>query len=171
MVDLARAGDAGQQHHPLIVFAQLLDDRRQVELGEVGNAAVDAPGDHAHVSLLLQEIDAESPELAVDVDGVGEIDAAGFVEDFPPALVQKREAEPDHFGVVDRPAVHRPQRCRGREHTAAGRLSGANRSLPASPARETACRFPNPNASARICSIAGITRRVVNAGDILTHRL
>ena len=84
MVDLARAGDAGQQDHPLIEFAQLFHDRRQIELGEVGNEVVHAPGDHAHVPLLLQEIDAESPVLAVDFDGVGEVDAAGFVEDLPP---------------------------------------------------------------------------------------
>ena len=60
--------------------------------------------------LLLQEIHAESPHVAVDFDGVGEVDAAGFVENLPPPLVQQRGAKPHHFGVVDRPAVHRPQR-------------------------------------------------------------
>ena len=144
----ARAGDAGQQHHPLIVFAKLLDDRRQIELGEVGNAAVDAAGDHAHVSLLLHEIDAESPQFAIDIGGVREIDAAGFVEDFLPALIHKRQAEPHRSRRSRSARGSSAAATRAREHTGAGRLSGANRSLPASRARETTCRFPNPNALA-----------------------
>ena len=90
---------------------KFFDDRRQVELGEVGNEAVDPPGDQPNVTLLLQEIDAEPPGIAVDVDHVGEVDAAGFVEDLLPPRVENRLAEPHDFGVVDRAAVHRPQRA------------------------------------------------------------
>ena len=67
-------------------------DRRQIQPGEVGNPVVYAAGDQADMPKLLEHVDAESPLGAFDVDDVGEVGAAGFVEESLPALVEHREA-------------------------------------------------------------------------------
>ena len=64
------------------------------------------PGHHSHVAQLLQHIDAETPQLAVDVDGVGKVGPAGLVENAAVALVQERQAQADHLLVIDRTAIH-----------------------------------------------------------------
>ena len=69
---------------------------------EVGNEIVHAPSHHADVPQLLQHVDAESPVGAVDIDDVGKVAAAGFVEDFLPPIVEHVEDESHHFFVFDR---------------------------------------------------------------------
>src|SRR5262249_26232366 len=53
---LAGTGDAGKQHHALIVMAKLFDRGRQKEALEVGDNAIHAPGNHADVAKLLQQV-------------------------------------------------------------------------------------------------------------------
>ena len=65
---------------------------------------------------LLQQVDAEPPVGAFDVERVGEVGPAVALENLAVPLVHQREAEPHHFLVVDRLAVHRPQRAVDADH-------------------------------------------------------
>src|SRR5207248_5608749 len=75
---LAAAGDAGQDDHPLVEVAQLLDGRGQAELLEAGDIGVDAAGDETEPATLVEEVDAEA--ALVVADDVGVVDAAGLLE-------------------------------------------------------------------------------------------
>ncbi len=57
-----------------------------------GTKLFTAPCHHPDVAQLLQHVDAKTPNLAVDVDRVRKVRAAGLVEDSPIPLVQKRQA-------------------------------------------------------------------------------
>ena len=65
---------------------------------------------------LLQQVHAEPPVGAVDVERVGEVGPAVVLENLAVPLVHQREREPDHFLVGDRLAVHRPQRAVDADH-------------------------------------------------------
>ena len=71
---LARAGDAGQDDHPLVVLTDLGQDRREMEVLEVGDLVVRPRGPPGRAAHLLEQVDAE-PGLVVAVeDDVGEVD-------------------------------------------------------------------------------------------------
>ena len=108
---LAGAGDPGQQHHPLVEHAEPLDALRQEEALEVGDRVVDAAGDHAHRSLLGEQVDAEPPLDAIDHAGVREIDAPLFLKDLPLPLTHDRHAELPHPGVIDLGVLERLERA------------------------------------------------------------
>ena len=51
---------------------------------EVGDRRVDAAGDQAEPAALLEQVDAETGLVAVGLDDdVGEVDAAGLLQDVP----------------------------------------------------------------------------------------
>ena len=52
MVVLLPEPAAGQQHQALVVLAELLEGRWQVQPDEVGDPVVDPPGDQADVALI-----------------------------------------------------------------------------------------------------------------------
>ncbi len=82
VVDLPRAGDARQDDDALVVAGDLAQDRRQPEPLEVGDRGIDAAGDQAEPAALLEQVDAEPGLVAVGLeDDVGEVDAAGVLED------------------------------------------------------------------------------------------
>ncbi len=135
---LARAGHARQQDHPLVELAELFEDRRQVQPGEVGDLVVHPPGDQAHVAHLLEDVDAESPASCRPRRATwakstppsrSKISAAG-----PSAAARSRSARRASASISSssmRRAVQRPQRPGDRARAAADRPSGAGRSPPA----------------------------------------
>ena len=110
---LARAGDARQKDHPLGELAQPGQHGREKEVLEVGDDVVHPPRDQPHLAQLLQDVHAEPPALAFQLQRMGEVHAAVFVEDPLPPLLQleHREDQPHHLLGVDRVAVQRPQRA------------------------------------------------------------
>jgi len=68
------------------------------------------------VAKLLQQVHAEPPVRAVHVAHVREVGPAVAIENLAAPLVHEREAEADHFLVVDRAAIHRPQSTRDAHH-------------------------------------------------------
>ena len=108
---LAGAGDAREQHHPLVEDAHPLEARREEEPLEVGNLVVDAPRDHPQRALLVEEIDAKPPAYVVDDAGVGEVGTAVDVEDLLLPIVEHREAEPLHRLVVELVVLERLERA------------------------------------------------------------
>ena len=98
VVDLPRAGDAGQEDDPLVVAGDLAEDRWQAQALEVGDRRVDAAGDQAEAAALREQVDAEPGLIAVGLeDDVGEVDAAGLLEDLLlPRGQEQREHQPLH---------------------------------------------------------------------------
>ena len=98
---LPRARYACQQNEPLIVSAELLHPRWQVEALEIRNLVVDATGDEAERSLLLQEVHAKPPADAIDYRHMRKVAAALIREDCALTRVEHRQAESAHCLFID----------------------------------------------------------------------
>ena len=85
---LAASRHAGQKDHSLVVFAQVLDARWEVQPREVRDEPFDFARNHPPMSLLDEEIDAETPSVTFIFDHVSEVSAAVLEEDSLAALVQ-----------------------------------------------------------------------------------
>lgn len=103
------AGDAGEEHHSLIVFAEAFHGGREEEAFEVGDMVIDASSHHPDFAELFQHIHAEPPADAIDIDDVGEVGSTFFFEDPAMAFAEHRDEEFDHFLVFDGWSIERFQ--------------------------------------------------------------
>ncbi len=63
----AGTGATRHQHHALVIIAELLEDRRHVQLVEGRHITRDKPEDGAHARGLAEYVDAEATALVADV--------------------------------------------------------------------------------------------------------
>ena len=89
---LAGTRDAGQQHHALIVVAELLDRRRQVEALKSGTKLLTRRATRPTWPSCCSRFTRNRQIDAVDVERVGEVGAAVLLEDLAVPLVHQREA-------------------------------------------------------------------------------
>ena len=82
---------------------------------EVGDRRVDAAGDQAEPAALPEQVDAEPGLIAVGLeDDVGEVDAAGLLQDGLLAGREQRKHQPFHVGAGEG-ELHQPQHA-GQPH-------------------------------------------------------
>ena len=74
---LAGAGRAGDQHQPLLLVAELLQDRRQAEILERHDLGRDGAEDRALAAAAAKDVDAEAGDVA---ELEREVDIVGFLE-------------------------------------------------------------------------------------------
>ena len=106
---LTRTGHTGEQHHSLIVDAQVFENGWQEQSLKVWNASFDLTSHHSHFAHLDEQVHAVPPRFAFVFHNVSKVRPPGIFEDLLITLVHEGPAEIAHFVFVDRRHVERVQ--------------------------------------------------------------
>src|SRR6202007_2645182 len=87
-------GGSGDENEAALLFANFPDDVRKVQLFDGANFGGDDAENHADVTALLENVDAEAAETG---DAIGHVDFGGFLELLLLAVGHHAERHGEHF--------------------------------------------------------------------------
>jgi hypothetical protein len=99
---LTRPRHTSQQHHPLVILAEVFHERWQAKLLKRRNRPFDLSSDHADFSKLRHQVDTKTPRFALVLHNFRIIGAAIIMKDVKISLIEHRKAQLDHPLFSDR---------------------------------------------------------------------
>ena len=95
---LTRTGGSGDEHEAALLFANFVNDVREIEFLDSANFGRDDAENHADVAALLENVDAEAAQAG---DAVGHVKLGGFLELLFLAVGHHAERHGEHFFWCD----------------------------------------------------------------------